>query len=342
MNAKPRLNINGLIFAAHDVLIDVSHSYRAVVSKTVQLYLEQAVGLPPGKEVLLTPAEVTLLQKVGHFTNYLDLATAFIIYFIEMLPPVPAPTFPSRYHVPAIIAYLQLAGGRLHISLDSLREQKNIDQFARAVAAAGGGLDGADVALPKINRHLLVEGGDITRANLVGRIFQELYLGAALFEQVYGQPPVIVQGKGYFERESLLIKPEVLASLGDKLPLAVVANCSRVEIENSLKLGQIEAYFQAIVSLDEVKKAKANPIPDAWPLLEAARHLRPTPARSAYVGANPDDIQAAKTASRTVPISAIGCLVGAHDKEALRREFENLKTDIILGHPDHLKELILG
>ncbi len=341
MNTKPRLNINGLIFAAHDVLIDVSRSYREVVCKTVQLYLEHAVGLLPGQEELLAPVEVTLLQKVGNFTNYHDLATAFIIYFIEMLPPVPAPTFPSRYHVPAIIAYLQLAGGRLQISLDSLREQKNIDQLARGVAAAGGGLDGADAALPKINRHLLVEGGDITRANLVGRIFQELYLGAALFEQVYGQPPVIVQGKGYFERESLLIKPEVLASLGDKLPLAVVANCSRLEVENSLKLNQIDAYFQSIVSLDEVTKAKARPIPDAWPLLEAARHLRPTPARSAYVGANPGDIQAAKAASRTVPISAIGCLVGAHDKEALRREFENLKTDIILGHPDHLKELIL-
>ncbi len=342
MNPKPRLNIDGLIFAAHDVLIDVSRSYREVVCKTVQLYLEHAVGLLPGKEELLAPAEVTYLQKVGNFTNYLELATAFIIYFIEMLPPVPAPTFPSRYHVPAIIAYLQLAGGRLQISLDSLHEQKNIDRLAQAVAAAGGGLDGADAALSKINRHLLVEGGDITRANLVGRIFQELYLGAPLFEEIYGQPPVVVQGKGYFEQESLLIKPEVLASLSDKLPLGVVASCPRVEVENSLKANQIKAYFQSIISLDEVQKAKARPIPDGWPLLEAARHLHPTPTRSAYVGANPGDVQAAKAASRTVPVTAIGCLVGAHNKEALRHEFENLKTDIILGHPDHLKELILG
>ena len=89
MSHKPRLNIDALIFSVHDVLIDVSRSYREVVCKTVQLYLEQAVGLLPSSEALLTPAEVTLLQKVGNFSNYLDLATTFIIYFIEMLPPLP-------------------------------------------------------------------------------------------------------------------------------------------------------------------------------------------------------------------------------------------------------------
>jgi phosphoglycolate phosphatase-like HAD superfamily hydrolase len=342
MSSKSKLNIDALIFSAHDVLVDVSRSYREVVCKTVQLYLEHAIGLSPSPEPLLMPAEVTLLQKVGNFTNYLDLATAFIIYFIEMLPPVPTPTFPSKYHVPALIAYLQLAGGRLHISIDSLREQKDIERLALDIAAAGGGLDGADTALPKANRHLLVVGGAITKANLLGRIFQELYLGADLFEQVYGQPTVVVQTSGYIERESLLINPHVLALLSDKLPLGVVANCSRVEVEHSLKAGNIEPYFQAVISLDEVDKARAKPIPDSWPLLEAARFLRPTPARTAYVGANPGDIQAAKAAKRTVPFIAVGCLAGAHDREALRQEFENLKADIILGHPDHLKELILG
>ena len=342
MSHKPRLNIDALIFSVHDVLIDVSRSYREVVCKTVQLYLEQAVGLLPSSEALLTPAEVTLLQKVGNFSNYLDLATTFIIYFIEMLPPVPTPTFPSRYHVPALIAYLQLAGGRLQISLDTLREQKNIEKLAQDVAAAGGGPDGAEAVLSKMNRHLLVEGGDITRANLVGRIFQELYLGTALFQEVYGQPPVVVQSKGYFEQETPAISVEVLAQLSDKLPLGVVANCSRAEVQQSLTTGHLSSYFQSVISLDEVEKAKAKPIPYAWPLLEAARQLRPTPTRSAYIGANPVDIQAAKAANRTVPFTAIGCLAGAHDREALRREFEDVKADIILGHPDNLKELILG
>lgn len=340
MSYKPRLQIEALIFSVDDVLVDVSPSYREVVRKTVQLYLEQAVGLPPTKEPLLTADEVSLLQKIGRFPNYWDLATALVMYFVEMLPPVPVPTFPSKLHVPALIAYLQLAGGRLKISLEQLREQKNIAQVAHDIAAAGGGLDGANAALPKMNRHLLVASGNVTKTNLVNRIFQELYLGADLFERIYQQPAVVVQSTGYLEHGSLLIKREVLAHLRRKLSLGVVSNRPRMEVEHTLKLVEIESYFQIVVSLDEINEAEAKPLPDPWALLEAARCLQPTPARSAYIGANPSDIVAARAANETVPFTAIACLAGAPDKEEMRAEFEAVKANIILGHPNHLKELV--
>lgn len=40
--------------------------------------------------------------------------------------------------------------------------------------------------------------------------------------------------------------------------------------------------------------------------------------------------------------TAIGCLAGAHEKDDLRQEFESLKPDIVLGHPNNLRQLILG
>lgn len=340
MSQKPRLQIEGLIFAIDDVLVDVSGSYREVVRRTVQLYLEQAIGLPETKEPLLTLDEVALLQKMGRFVNYWDLATALVLYFIEMLPPVPVPTFPSRLHVPALIAYLQLAGGRLKISLETLREQKNIAQLAGNIAAAGGGLEGANATLPKINRHLLVASGNLTKTNLVNRIFQELYLGASLFEQVYQEPAVLVQGTGYHEHQKRLIKPEVLTDLSRILSLGVVSNRPRLEVEQTLKAAQLEPYFQTVITLDEIIEAGANPLPDPWALLETARHLKPTPARSAYIGANPADVIAARAANQIVPFTAIGCLAGAPDKESLRAEFETVKAQIILGHPNNLKELV--
>ena len=70
MSFKPKLHIDALIFSIDDVLVNVSASYREVVRRTVQIYLEQAIGLPTTKESLLTVAEVTLLQKMGHFTDY--------------------------------------------------------------------------------------------------------------------------------------------------------------------------------------------------------------------------------------------------------------------------------
>ncbi len=342
MSYKPRLNIDALIFAGNDLLIDVSHSYREVVRKTVQLYLERAVGLVPSSESLITPGEVTFLQKAGNFTSYWDLANAFIIYFIEMLPQVPVPTFPSKFHVPGLIAYLQLAGGNLRVSIDTLREKRDIAKLAIDVAAAGGGIDGAHKALPKENRHLLVTDGDITKTNIVGRIFQELYLGADLFERIYGEPAIMIQSTGYAEHESLVIDPGILAKISRKLPLGVVSDRPRSELERSLKARKIDQYFKSIISLDEIRQAKAKPIPDPWPLLEAARHLRPTPTNTAYIGANVGDIQAAKVANKTVPFTAIGCLFGAHDKPALQAAFEENKANMILGHPNNLKELILG
>jgi phosphoglycolate phosphatase-like HAD superfamily hydrolase len=139
-----------------------------------------------------------------------------------------------------------------------------------------------------------------------------------------------------------LIEVDSLAQIAAALPLGIVANTTRSQVEISLKAHQIESLFQVVIALDDVEAAEAKPIPSPWPLLEAARRLSPTPARSAYVGANPGDVRAAKAANQTVPFMAICCLARAHDKQALRQEFENLKADVILGHPNNLKELILG
>ncbi len=340
--SETKLRVDAVIFSINDVLVDVSRSYREVVRQTVQLYLEQAIGLPGTDESLLTPDEVNLLQKAGGFADYWDLSAAFVLYFTGLLPPVPVPTFPSKVHVPAIIAYLQMAGGvRLRITIDQLREQKNIPQMAEQIAAAGGGLEGAYKALPNENHHLAVDVGDITRTNLVGRIFQELYLGADLFEEIYDQPPVTVQTAGYIENESLLIDRDILTRISEKIPLALISNRPALEVNYTLKTQQIKDYFQAIVSLDDIQEAGGKPIPDPWPLLEAAQRIYPTPVHTAYIGATAGDMQAARAANKIVPFTAIACLAGAHNKESLRREFEKHKANIILGHPNNLGNLIL-
>ena len=123
--------------------------------------------------------------------------------------------------------------------------------------------------------------------------------------------------------------------------MGVVSDRPRREVERSLKAAKIDTLFQSIITLDDITQAKANAVPNPWPLLEAARHLRPTPAHSAYIGANIGDIQAAQAANETVPFKAIGCLIGANDQEALQKSFEEHKASVILGHPNHLQELIL-
>jgi phosphoglycolate phosphatase-like HAD superfamily hydrolase len=337
----PKLSLDALIVSCNEVLIDVTLSYQAVVAEATAFYLERALNIQPCPLPILTPAEVVELQKVGQFTNYWDLTTAFVMYFVELLPPAPIPTFPLKFHMPALMAYLQIAGGNLHLSIDALLEKKDITRFALAVAQAGGGLNGAHKALPRENRHLLIASGSLTQTNLLMRVFQELYLGADLFENIYGEPAVIIQGAGYTKQESLVIDRDILAKIGQKVPLGIVSDRPRREVERSLKAANIDTLFQSVITLDDITQAKAKAIPDPWPLLEAARRLQPTPAHSAYIGANIGDIQAAQAANQTVPFTAIGCLIGANDKEALQKSFEQYKASVILGHPNHLQELIL-
>ncbi len=338
---RPKLTIDTLIFSLNDVIIDVSYSYQAVVRKTVQLYLE-SMGLTPSKQPLLTADEITCLQRIGHFTDYWDLTIAFIIYFIELLPRVPSPTFPIKFHVPAMMAYLQVASAHVKMSIDELCNQKNIEKLARDTAAAGGGVNGTSRCLPSYNRHLLVASGPITKINLVGRIFQELYLGADLFERTYHQPTVIVQSSGYSELESLLLDRAILEKLSQKLPVGLISERPKFEVERSLNARQITQFFQRVVTLDDLEKSNAKKLPDPWLLLEVVRQMNPTATQVGYIGSNPAEIEAARAASKTIPFTPIACLVGAHDKEMVQEELEKSNPSMILGHPNHLKELILG
>jgi len=340
---KPKINVNALLFSLNDVVIDVSYSYRSVVCKTVQLYLEN-MGLAPSKEPLVTPAEVTYLQKIGHFTDYWDITVALIIYFVEMLQRVPSPTFPIKFHVPAMMAYLQVASAQVKMSIDELRKRKNIARLAHNTAAAGGGVDGASHCLPFNNRHLVVASGSITKINLVGRIFQELYLGANLFEQTYKQQAVIVQSSGYSEHESLLIDRTILEQLSQKLPLGIISERPQIEAERSLTSRQIKQFFQVVVTLDDLEKSGGKKFPHPWLLLEAAQRIKPAPTQIGYIASNPSEVAAARIASTTVPFTIIACLVGAPDldRDVAREELERSNPSMVLGHPNHLKELILG
>jgi len=340
---RPRIHIDALIFSLNDVLVDVSYSHHQVVRKTVQIYLERALGLPKSSQMLVTPEEVIYLQRVAGITNYWDLARGFIGYFVSLLPAVPVVTFPIRFHVPAIMAYLQTASARLQADFETLKAQKDIKKLAQQIAKAGGGLDGLYKILPNTNRHLVVATGEITRINLVGRIYQECYLGANLFEKVYQQPAVVIQSTGYMEHETLLIDPTVLEQLHEKIPLGVVSTRPQHEVEHSLRIRQITPYFQSIVTYDDIQKSRAQGIPNPWILLEAARRLQPTPTQVGYIGATLADVQATRQANNTIPFTAIACLAGSSkaDRVDIRTIFENNGASIILGHPDNLKEHVL-
>lgn len=342
MSDSARLKkLDALIFDLDGVLIDVSHSYREAIRQTVQLYLERCLGLSPSDRPLLTEDDVETLKLAGGFNNDWDVTSAFVAYFLEMLPPVMVPTFSLRRDVPSMLAYLQAAVYHLHYSTDQLRAWKNIPRLAQQVSQAGGGQAGLKKALNSQNTHLLLSRGTISAGNLVKRIFQELYLGAELFEKTYGEPAVVIQTTGYIEHETLIIDADLLADLAGRLSLGIATGRPRAEAKHALKAHNVCRHFQSVVTLDDVQEAHAMGKPAPWSLLEAISRLPEKPARSAYVGDMPDDIRAARAANLTAPFLAVGCLAVARDKAAARRAFEARRADLIIDHPNDLRTLIL-
>lgn len=340
---KQNLPIDALIFDMDGVLVDVSNSYRQAIIQTVDQFFATGLGLEyDGEPIsLLTNDDVDKLKQAGGFNNDWDATAAFVSYFLEMLPPLSAPTFPLRKHVPAMLAYLQVAGGgNIPVSMDMLHENKDINRLTGRLAEFGGGPDSLDKVLTHRNRHLVRTGSGPLKGNLIQRIFQELYLGQTLFEKTYGEEAVVAQTSGFINNETLLIDASVLQELAQRLQLGIATGRPRVEAEYTLQRLEIAGYFQSLVTHDDVIAAGANGKPDPWCVLEAASRLHPTPAQSAYVGDTPDDMRAAKAANQSVPFFAIGTLAATDNKPALKTRFEAAGADIILSHPDRLKDVI--
>jgi HAD superfamily hydrolase (TIGR01548 family) len=337
------LPVDALIFDIDGVLVDVSNSYHETIIQTVDLFFNTGLGLRyEGEEVpLLGKNEVELLRMTSGFSNNWDLTTAFIIYFLEMLPPLAAPTFPLRRHVPAILAYLQMTGGgHLPVTMDQLRRNKDIRRLARRAVTVGGGPSSIDKVLTHRNRHLIITGDSPLKGNLIQRIFQEFYLGQTLFEEIYGEKPVVIHTPGVINNETLIISPAILENLVSQINLGIATGRPRAEAQYTLQRLGIADYFHSLVTYDDIIAANASAKPAPWSLLEAASRLHPTPARSAYVGDSVDDVLAAKAASQSVPFLAIATLASVHNKTAMRKLFEEKRADMIIGHPDRLKDII--
>jgi HAD superfamily hydrolase (TIGR01548 family) len=339
-----------LLFDIDGVLIDVSESYRGAIRQTVQLYLEAVMRLSPYHGELVSREDVAAFKLAGGFNNDWDLATGILKYFIAMLEAVPE-TQPPPQTSAEIIAFLRQEGKHINTSVGALWQRKDILAFTRGVNTAGGGLAAVWKILRERNDHLLFAQGDPRGTNLVKRIFEEIYLGEALFVREYSEAPIVHQGAGLIHRERLIVNQQALAELGRRVTLGIATGRPRNQATYALKAAGILNQFRSLVTHEDVAEAEQKILAEAgkriglgkphpFTLLEAVRRVTRERVRCAYLGDTPDDIRAANAAKAEMDFVSIGCLAVAEDKAAMRREFEQVGVDIIVSHPDELLDLI--
>jgi HAD superfamily phosphatase len=344
------LKLDLLLFDIDGVLIDVSQSYRNAIRLTVQTYLQDVLGLLPSPRELVSHADVAAFKLAGGFNNDWDLTTGLLAYFLALLD-TPSLNRPALQTSGEIIAYLRSAGRQIGTSVESLRQQKDIQSFARALRAEGGGLAATHRILGNRNNALLFADGDLRGTNLVKRIFEEVYLGEELFVQENTESPLVLHGDGLIRRERLMIAKSALEELDKRCKLGIATGRPRSQANYTLETTGIAEYFEALVAHEDTVAAEEEQFkltgqrlnlakPHPFTLIQAARRVLPQGGRCAYIGDTLDDVRAANAAKAEMHFVSIGCLAPAEDKLVMRGEFEQVGADAIVDHPDELVELI--
>jgi HAD superfamily hydrolase (TIGR01548 family) len=308
-----------IIFDMDGVLIDVSGSYREVTRRTVIEYLRNVIGAKSLPEDFLTLNDVDRIKKSGGLNNDWDLS-------YEILNSVLTTCVDPHNAQTAHAFGAQPSNTRDEQLLDFARKaQKKID--TTALLSQTGSKPFSEHYFGSFSSEtrtspFLLRAGDVKSGNIVKRIFQELYLGRALFEEIYEEPPLICKGEGYIAREGLIASPENLDTLSGRHTLSIATGRPAVEAHHAIDRFGLSSFFAAVVTEDDVVRAEATekrPLrkPDPFSLLRCMEKSGFSRSDTvSYVGDMPDDMIAAKNAGVT-PVGFVHAWKGISEESLM-------------------------
>jgi HAD superfamily hydrolase (TIGR01548 family) len=307
-----------IVFDMDGVLVDVTNSYRETVRRTARLFFERSHGSKRLPNPLFPLEDLAEVKRSGGLNNDWDLAFKVISLLFSKVAGEPAarvsPQKPwdayaaesSTWNVAPLAEFLASGPGAL--------------QCLNASTAPGSG---------NLSRFYQ---GDVRDGNVIKQIFQEIYLGGALFEATYDLPSRIYDGEGLIHQETPLVGREVLSRLHARHRMAVATGRPRSEAVFALEVHGFKGFFDFLLTLDDCLAAeRARELasglrpslskPDPFMLDTAAAGSNPKPEKFYYVGDMPDDMVAARRSKYPfVPVGVIGRGPGAAAAgEALNR-----------------------
>jgi HAD superfamily hydrolase (TIGR01548 family) len=335
-----------LVFDMDGVLIDVSKSYRKTIEKTVHLYLTACLGFKQGKRELALDEAISLFKAAGGFNNDWDLTSGLLFYLLSVSGLRTSSKRKEFSSIPEVVAHLRGESSGHSCKIPVSIDLQGLSSFLKRVRGAGGGLQGVRQALQGSWEGWVYGSGDLSRQNLVKRIFQEVYLGE-MFSPCYPLDPLFHQGRGYYLRERMIIPRHLLRTLWKSLHLAIASGRPRFEAELALERFRLFPYFESIVTLDEcleeerrlsrstgrhLKRTKPHP----FPLIKAIEGIGLTRPRCGYVGDVVDDMVAARRAGRRFQVIAMGFLTAPDRDKTEETNLRDAGADYIVKDPNEL------
>ena len=209
-----------------------------------------------------------------------------------------------------------------------------LDRFTEAVAASGGGLDGAEaVVADALDPHARERVAADWDTDALTDTFQQLYLGSERYRDLEGGSPDI-ESEGLIEAETVLVDPATLETLTERWSVGVVTGRPAAEAAIALDRVGLDLPEEHVVTMDSPVAGK----PDPEGLVTLAGRL--DAERLAFAGDTLDDVRTVHNArvvdDRTY--FGVGVLTGGLTGEAGREAFERADADAVVESVDDLPD----
>jgi HAD superfamily hydrolase (TIGR01548 family) len=213
----------------------------------------------------------------------------------------------------------------------------DLGAFTDAVAAAGGGVDGARSV---VREALGGDAGAVLDAwdpDALRDAFQQLYLGPELYREFEGGDPDPDLAAGYIDDERVLVDPGTLSALTDAFEVGVFTGRPAAEADVALDRVGLSVPQERRVTMDDDVPGK----PDPAGLIALAERMGLDFV--AYVGDTGDDVRTARRADEADDdrrYLAVGVQTGGLRGVPGRRAFEDAGADVVLLSVDDLPALL--
>lgn len=296
-------NLDSIVFDCDGVLIDVSNSYDLAIKKTVDFITKEIAQI--NQSGLVTTKMIEGFKNSGGFNDEIDVTYALIL---------------------GIVA----AKKRNTLFSDFILQViENADQTG--IRSVERYLDAINVDVSDIRQKLAYPGKKFQ--NPLSSIFDEMFYGSELYEQLYKRKPQFFHGLGLIENDVVLLNEDLIAKLHQRFDkkIAIVTGRGNLSAKHSLKDLFKEFDLNNSKFLEDEPREMAKPNPQS--LMSTIRGMNAS--ASLYVGDSMEDyIMARKVDESGMPTIFCGVYGTSKDPEAKKSLFENNNADIIVKSID--------
>jgi phosphoglycolate phosphatase-like HAD superfamily hydrolase len=222
--------IEKIIFDFDGVLVQTSQSYRQTVTKVVDYYFLELLGLEGEEGKLATLRDIQKFKDTGLYNNDWNLSCAFITYYItlimkELEQKSTLETFTKQFDNLQFSDIKSFTQSLIEVSDFLKRNEVNrtdladlkdngiitLDLFLtqaklekpKPIETSLVGVD-PEVAEDEQNLVRKLVPYDLEKPDLLKRLFEETYLGEKLFTKIYGVPSFFKFDESFLDKEKFI------------------------------------------------------------------------------------------------------------------------------------------